>query len=81
MLVNGVELFDYRKGKVWKAEDNELREMVTANTYPMVFMMRFLGPQMKERKEKRSAIINLTSMYLLRGGTYQLPIFSAGKAM
>jgi len=61
VLVNGVELFDYRKGKVWKASDLELREMVAANTYPMVFMMRFLGPQMKTRK--KSAIINLTSMY------------------
>ena len=53
--------------------------MVAANTYPMVFMMRFLGPQMKNRD--KSSIINLTSMYAAWGGTYQLPIFSAGKAL
>jgi len=79
VLVNNVEAFDPRKGKVWKASDRELIDTVNANTFPVVFMCRFLGPDMKER-EAKSAIINMTSYYSSRP-RYNLPIFSAGKGM
>mmetsp|Transcript_4183 Transcript_4183/g.3077 ORF Transcript_4183/g.3077 Transcript_4183/m.3077 type:complete len:134 (+) Transcript_4183:497-898(+) len=44
----------------------------------MLFMCRFLGPEMKKR-DKRSAIINMSSYY----GTwnvYNMPIFSSAKS-
>ena len=44
ILVNNVEKIDPRKGKVYKASDDELLETANANTFPMTFMMRFLGP-------------------------------------
>ena len=37
-------------------------EVLTVNTFPMVFLTRYLGPDMKLRKSK-SAIINMTSFY------------------
>lgn len=43
-------------------------------------MCRFLGPQMLERGKHRSGIINMTSYYS-ENPTFNLPMFSAGKAM
>lgn len=52
---------------------------LTINTYPMVFLTRFLGPAMKQRKNDKSAIINLTSYY----SEFHLsnaPLYSSTKA-
>ena len=78
VLVNNVQLLDYRKGKVWRASDDELREMVTANTYPMIFMLRGLGGKMRERTSN-SSVINMTS-YHADHPNATLPCFSAGAA-
>lgn len=48
--------------KFHKAEDQEIIDSITVNTFPMTFMTRFLGVNMKERN-KKSAIINMTSFY------------------
>ena len=80
LLVNNIEGFDPRKGKVHKASDNELIETTNINTFPLIMMNRFLGPQMLSRGIHKSGIINLTSYYA-DWPAYNLPIFSAGKAM
>lgn len=46
VLVNNVEMFDKGKGKVYKTSDEDLIATVNANTFPVVFMSRFLGPKM-----------------------------------
>jgi len=33
--------------KFHKAEDEEILETLTVNTFPMIFLTRFLGPDMK----------------------------------
>lgn len=48
------------------------------NSFPLVFMTRFLGPDLKERHYK-SAIINMTSYYA-DSPLSSLPVFSAGKS-
>ena len=78
LLVNNIQLLDYRKGKVWRASDDELRELVTANTYPMIFMLRGLGAKMRERPNN-SSVINMTSYYADHPKA-TLPCFSAGAA-
>jgi len=60
-----------------KLTDEQIIETVSVNTFPMVFMSRFLGPKMKAREQK-SAIINMSSYY----GTwtvYNNPIYSSAK--
>ena len=47
ILINNVEQYDPYGMKIHKADDEEVLETLTANTYPMVFMTRFLGPDMK----------------------------------
>ena len=47
ILINNVERYDPYGMKIHKADDEEVLETLTANTYPMVFMTRFLGPDMK----------------------------------
>jgi short-subunit dehydrogenase len=51
------------------------------NTFPIVFMSRFLGPDLKERMTKnnnKSAIINMTSYYV-NYPNEKYPIYSASK--
>jgi short-subunit dehydrogenase len=58
-----------------------LIETLNANTFPSVFMTRFLGPKLKERStgDKKSAIINFTSYYT-EWPAFNAPLFSAGKS-
>ena len=49
VLVNNVEMFDVGKGKVHKTSDEDLLACVNRNTYPVVFMSRFLGVDMRAR--------------------------------
>jgi hypothetical protein len=42
-----VERVDPYGSKFYKADDEEILETFTANTFPMVFMARFFGPEMK----------------------------------
>ena len=51
------------------------------NTFPLVFMSRFLGPTLKQRVvgAKTSAIINMSSHYADRPAV-DLPIYSSAKS-
>ena len=80
VLVNNIESFDPRKGKIHKASDQELVETTNINTLPMVMMNRFMAPQMLTRGKHRSGIINMCSYYA-DWPTYNLPMYAAGKAM
>jgi len=62
VLVNNVERMDPRRGKIYKASDEELIQLVNINTCPAVYMSRLLGPEMKARSGK-SAIITMSSYY------------------
>ena len=79
--MNAVEQFDKEKGKIHKTDDKDLIETLNANTFPAVFMTRFLGPKLRERNagEKKSAIINLTSYYT-EWPAFNASLFSAGKS-
>jgi short-subunit dehydrogenase len=80
ILVNNVEQFDPYGQKIHKADDEEILETLQANTFPMVFMSRFLGPELKARQSpKKGAIINMTSYYS-DYPVYNLPIFSSAKS-
>ena len=82
--MNNVEEFDPRKGKVHKATDDELLETANANTFPMTFMMRFLGPQMLARAKspsQRSAIINMTAYQTHGQSNYKMPVYASCKSM
>ena len=63
ILVNNVEEMDPMGSKFHKASDESLLQTINLNTFPLVFMTRFLGPDMKARQsgDMRSAIINMTS--------------------
>jgi short-subunit dehydrogenase len=65
--------------KFHKASDEEIIETLTANTFPMVFMTRFLGPDMKLRTNKKSAIINMASYYS-DWPVPNAPVYSSAKA-
>eukprot|EP00347_Sterkiella_histriomuscorum_P012784 403367235 len=78
VLVNNAEEFDPFGPKIHKVDDQELLGTLTINTFPMVFLTRFLGPDMKQR-QKKSAIINLTSYYS-EFNIPDLPIYSSTKA-
>lgn len=62
VLVNNVERMDPRRGKIYKASDEELIQLVNINTCPAVYMSRLLGPNMKARSSK-SAIITMSSYH------------------
>jgi len=81
VLVNNVEERDPHGIKIHKASDKELLQTLNKNTFPIVFMTRFLGPELKARgqKQTKSAIINMTSSYA-DTPAYNLPIFSASKS-
>ena len=48
--MNNAEEFDPFGPKIHRAKDEDVLGTLTINTYPMVFMTRFLGPDMKNRK-------------------------------
>ena len=79
--MNAVEQFDKGKGKIHKTEDKDLIETLNANTFPSVFMTRFLGPKLRARStgDKKSAVINLTSYYT-EWPAFNASVFSAGKS-
>jgi len=82
VLINNVEERDPTGKKFHKATDSQIVETINANTFPLVFMSRFLGPDLKKRIEstqKSSAIINMTSSYS-DWPTHNLPIFSSTKS-
>ncbi|TNV76798.1 hypothetical protein FGO68_gene15608 [Halteria grandinella] len=79
ILVNNAEEVDPFGPKIHKAKDEDVLGTLTINTYPMVFITRFLGPDMKSRKTHKSAIINMTSYY----SEFHLssaPVYSSTKA-
>ena len=49
ILVNNVEEMDPMGSKFHKASDQSLLQTINLNTFPLVFMSRFLGPDMKAR--------------------------------
>ena len=66
MLVNNVEERDPFGEKFHKASDKQLVQTINMNSFPLVFMTRFLGPNLKERMaagKTHSGIINMTSMH------------------
>ncbi len=67
-------------GKIHKCSDAELVETTNVNTFPMVMMSRFLGPQMLARGTYKSGIINMTSYYV-DWPSYNLPLYVAGKSL
>ena len=76
MLINNAMMEDKGKGRVHKTDDKDLLALVNANTFPVVFMSRFLGPEMKARK-KKSAIINVVG-YKSERPSQTEPVMSAG---
>ena len=78
-MINNAEEFDTFGPKIYKAKDEDVLGTLTINTFPMVFMTRFLGPDMKNRKDIKSAIINVTSFYS-EFNVPNAPIYSSSKA-
>jgi short-subunit dehydrogenase len=76
MLINGVEKKDPLGERFQDSTDEELIRLINVNSFPVTFMTRFLGPDLKTKK---GAIINLTSTYSQYGSQY-LPIYSAIKS-
>jgi short-subunit dehydrogenase len=82
VLINNAEEFDTFGPKIHRAKDEDVLGNLTINTFPMVFMTRFLGPDMKARSskgDKKSAIINMTSYYSEFAVT-NAPLYSSAKA-
>ncbi len=83
ILINNAEEFDPFGPKIHRAKDEEVLGNLTINTFPMVFMTRFLGPALKQRSSKNkdihSAIINMTSYYSDFNVT-NAPLYSSTKA-
>lgn len=82
MLINNVEERDTHGEKFHKASDQQLVQTINMNSFPLVFMTRFLGPDLKSRVQpngQKSAIINMTSSYA-DWPVKNLPIFSAAKS-
>jgi len=55
MLINNVEERDKYGEKFHKASDAELIQTINVNSFPLVFMTRFLGPDLKERQANSSS--------------------------
>ena len=47
VLINNAEEFDPFGPKIHRAKDEDVLGNLTINTFPMVFLTRFLGPEMK----------------------------------
>ena len=75
VLVNNAEQLDPKGIKFHKLTDQQVLNTLSVNTFPMVFLTRFLGPTMKERKQK-SAIINVTN---LNFPLVNAPIYSSAR--
>lgn len=52
-MVNNAEEIDPFGPKIHRARDEEVLGTLTINTLPMVYMTRFLAPEMKKRNEKK----------------------------
>lgn len=67
--------------KLHKASDASILQTINVNTFPMVFMTRFLGPDLKARvgATTKSAVINMTSYYS-ESPDKRLPIYSSAKS-
>ena len=63
ILINNYEMHDTNRQKFYKASDLEVYQTVTANTFPMTMLTRFLGPELKARTHKKSAIITNSTYY------------------
>lgn len=68
ILVNNSQEYDPYGSKKALSEgkiEDEIIGTLTANTYPMVLMTRFLGPDLKKRSvgDTKSAIINMSTFY------------------
>lgn len=50
VLINNVEERDKYGPKLHKASDAELIQTINMNSFPIVFMNRFLGPDLKARQ-------------------------------
>jgi len=82
VLINNAEEFDPFGPKIHRAKDEDVLGNLTINTFPMVFLTHYLGPNMKERVkkgDKKSAIINMTSYYSEFSVT-NAPLYSSAKA-
>ena len=81
ILINNIEERDPKGAKFHKASDESLIQTINMNSFPLVFMTKFLGPDLKERVSDttKSAIINMTSAYA-DYPTESLPIFSSAKS-
>ena len=80
ILVNNAEEFDPHGPKIHRQKDEDVLGTLTINTFPMIFMTRFLGPDLKKRSgDTKSAIINLTSYYSTFNVT-NAPLYSSAKA-
>ena len=77
--MNNAEEVDPFSAKIHKAKDEEVLGTLTINTFPMVFLSRFLGPDMKSRKDRKSAIINIASYYS-ELHVPNTPIYTSSKA-
>ena len=78
MLVNNVEKMDPNGERFQDSSDEDLIKLLNINSFPITFMTRFLGPVMKAREDKKSAIINTTSILSSYHSQY-LPIYSSVK--
>ena len=79
VLINNAEEFDPYGPKIHKASDLQVLETLTINTFPMVFLTRYIGADMKHRSQHKSAIINLTSYYS-EFNIPNAPVYSSAKA-
>ena len=79
MLINNVESVDSYGGKIHRADDQEILETLLTNTFPTVFMTRFLGQGLKSRVAHKSAIINMGS-YLAETRLMSAPVYSAASS-
>ena len=80
MLVNNIEKKDPNGERFQDSSDEELIRLLNINSFPITFMTRFLGPQLRDRStdEQKSAIINTTSILSSYHSQY-LPIYCAVK--
>lgn len=80
MLVNNVEKKDPNGERFQDSSDEELIRLLNINSFPITFMTRFLGPQLRDRSNdaQKSAIINTTSILSSYHSQY-LPIYCSTK--
>ena len=77
MLVNNIERRDPLVDRFHDTSDEDLIKLLNVNSFPITFLSRFLGPEMKKRN-KKSAIINMTGSYSVYPSHF-LPVYSASK--